>query len=61
MPTWVMKCSICDRMFDLDRDLLPMAEVAPQHGEQRGALTWVEGTCLGSGEVLLQTKDPQKR
>lgn len=61
MPTWVMQCSICDRTFELDRELLPITEVAPQHGEQRGTLTFVEPPCLGSGQVLLQTSDPRKR
>lgn len=55
MPTFVMKCSICDAEFEAERDLLPVNEVAPDHDQVLGAVRTEGSRCLGSGQVWLQT------
>jgi hypothetical protein len=61
MPTWVMKCSICDRTFEAERSTLPVGEVAPVHPEVLGEVTYERTRCLGSGQAWLQTKRPRRR
>lgn len=56
MQTWTMKCSVCDETFELERDVLPVGEAAPQHDAvypQKGRFAV---SCAGVGQALLPAR-----
>jgi len=53
MPAFTMRCSVCDKTFELDRPALPVEELAPQHtavyrDQRRG-----EVPCAGTAQRFI--------
>jgi hypothetical protein len=53
MPSFTMKCSVCEKTFELDSPALPVDELAPKHTAMHSGRRGGEVPCAGTGQVLV--------
>jgi hypothetical protein len=53
MPVFTMRCSACEKTFDLDRPVLPVTERAPRHTPVHSSQDRSEVPCPGTDEPFM--------